>query len=284
MHIPSHAISNEMVAATSVIAAALVATSAVFAARAKDKPSLVKVAAATAFVLAVQMMNYTSLYGVASHIIGMMFLVIMLGVPFAVLSMTSVLTVQALVLGDGSISTLGVNIITMAFISLIPYFLMKKRYFKLGNKDAVSYVIIALATLISFEIACIATAVFMAIANGLNVSKVALDIMSIQMLPAVIEMSATAAAVFLFSRISEKQTNIALFASSVVFAVTCGFTSSLPDMVFALLQTYEITYSEAVSLSSMTNMNEILAMFIALLCAVGLSGALVKFTSVKTKE
>jgi len=121
MHIPDHMLNGAVCpVSAAVISVAGVATAAVLAVKSKDKPSPLKFAAIAMFIFAAQMMNFPVLNGTSGHFLGTTFAVVLLGIPFGILSTTAVLIVQCLAFGDGGLSVLGVNILNMALIGAIP--------------------------------------------------------------------------------------------------------------------------------------------------------------------
>jgi cobalt/nickel transport system permease protein len=82
-------------------------------------------AVSSAFIFAAQMINFPILYGTSGHLVGGTFLAVLFGPYAAILSMTIVLMMQALIFADGGISTLGANIFNMAIIGGLSFFLVK---------------------------------------------------------------------------------------------------------------------------------------------------------------
>jgi len=72
-----------------------------------------------AFIFAAQMMNFTVAGGTSGHLLGGALAAILLGPWAAMLVLTSVLTVQALVFQDGGLLALGANIWNMAVIGVL---------------------------------------------------------------------------------------------------------------------------------------------------------------------
>lgn len=72
-----------------------------------------------AFVLAVQALNLPLLPGASAHAMGAGLLALALGPAPAILAMLGVLAVQALLLADGGISVLGINVLNMAVIPVL---------------------------------------------------------------------------------------------------------------------------------------------------------------------
>lgn len=76
----------------------------------------------TAMFFAAQMMNYPIIGGTTAHLLGGPILAITLGPYAGLISMTVILLIQALLFGDGGITTFGANVWNMGVIGVfIPY-------------------------------------------------------------------------------------------------------------------------------------------------------------------
>jgi cobalt/nickel transport system permease protein len=73
-------------------------------------------AALGGFVFAAQMFNVPVLPGISAHLVGGVLLAWMVGPGLGAWTMALVLALQALVLGDGGLSSLGANIVNMALL------------------------------------------------------------------------------------------------------------------------------------------------------------------------
>jgi cobalt/nickel transport system permease protein len=82
-------------------------------------------AISSAFVFAAQMINFPILYGTSGHLVGGTFLAVLLGPYAAILSMTIVLMMQALIFADGGVTTFGANVFNMAIIGGLSFFVVK---------------------------------------------------------------------------------------------------------------------------------------------------------------
>jgi cobalt/nickel transport system permease protein len=82
-------------------------------------------ATSSAFVFAAQMLNFPIAYGTSGHLVGGTFLVVLLGPHAAMLSMTIVLLIQAIFFADGGISTFGANVLNMAILGAVSFYLVK---------------------------------------------------------------------------------------------------------------------------------------------------------------
>lgn len=133
MHIPDHMLNGAVCQVSAAIVSVVgVTASAILAVKSKEKPSPLRFAAVAMFIFAAQMMNFPVLNGTSGHFLGATLAVILLGIPFGILSTTMVLVVQCLAFGDGGLSVLGVNILNMALIGAVPgailTFLYKSNY------------------------------------------------------------------------------------------------------------------------------------------------------------
>jgi len=76
----------------------------------------------TAMFFAAQMMNYPIIGGTTAHLLGGPILAMTLGPYAGLISMTVILLIQALLFGDGGITTFGANVWNMGVIGVfIPY-------------------------------------------------------------------------------------------------------------------------------------------------------------------
>jgi cobalt/nickel transport system permease protein len=72
----------------------------------------------TAFVFAVQMINFPILPGASGHLLGGAVVAILVGPWVGALCISIVLVVQALLFADGGLTAIGMNIVNMAFIGV----------------------------------------------------------------------------------------------------------------------------------------------------------------------
>ena len=135
MHIPASMLQGPICPVTlgaGVLGLALAVNSAV---KTQTRPSTAKFAAVTGLIFALQMLNFPIQNGTSGHLLGAMLAVSLLEIPFAILSVSLVLAVQALFFGDGGLNALGANIINMAFIGaglcgVVKNFLLKKNVYR----------------------------------------------------------------------------------------------------------------------------------------------------------
>lgn len=117
MHIPDGMLDTRTVAATWVVTAPTIAV-AVRRVRARiDDGRLVLMAVLAALIFALQMLNFPVAGGTSGHFAGGALAAILLGPWAAMLVMSTVVIVQALVFGDGGVLALGANILNMAILA-----------------------------------------------------------------------------------------------------------------------------------------------------------------------
>ena len=158
MHIPASMLHGNICPVTLGVGATGLALAARAALKSKDRPNTLKFAAVTALIFALQMLNFPIQNGTSGHLLGAILAVAILDIPFAILSMSLVLAVQALLFGDGGLNAMGANIINMAFIGAgVLGLCLRALTQKIGRNQAlfvacwVSVVMAAIAC--SFEVA-----------------------------------------------------------------------------------------------------------------------------------
>lgn len=159
MHIPNGFLSTLV----SIILWALSAGAVAYALRRVGKDlgerqvPLMGVLAATIF--AGQMLNFTVTGGTSGHLLGAAIATILLGPWAAVIIMTSVVSIQALVFQDGGLLEMGANIFNMAVIGVaVSYFVYTSLRKLLGDKSWAIFVSGAAAAWSSVVVAALAAA------------------------------------------------------------------------------------------------------------------------------
>lgn len=118
MHVPDGFLDAPTSAVTGVVAAGAVAV-ALRGARAELDERTAPLAGLTAaFVFAVQMMNFPVGAGTSGHLIGGALTAVLVGPWTAVLCMTVVLLVQAVLFADGGLTALGTNVVLMSVVAV----------------------------------------------------------------------------------------------------------------------------------------------------------------------
>jgi cobalt/nickel transport system permease protein len=118
VHVPDGYLDAATTAGTAAVAAAGVAIALRGARRELDERTAPMAGLTAAFVFAVQMMNFPVAYGTSGHLIGGALTAVLVGPWTAVLCMTVVLLVQAVLFADGGLTALGTNVTLMALVAV----------------------------------------------------------------------------------------------------------------------------------------------------------------------
>lgn len=119
MHMP-----DGLINAPVSIGAAVIAAGAITVGLKKSKGTLDSQTAPLAglvavFIFAFQMMNFPVAAGTSGHLMGGALASILVGPYVAILVMTVVVSLQALVFADGGLSALGLNLLNMGIVSIV---------------------------------------------------------------------------------------------------------------------------------------------------------------------
>ncbi len=119
MHIPDGFLNTGTSIATWVASAGSVGYAVRRAGRELGERQVPLMGVTAAFIFAAQMLNFTVAGGTSGHLLGGALAAILLGPWGAMLVLTSVLAVQALLFQDGGLLALGANILNMAVIGVL---------------------------------------------------------------------------------------------------------------------------------------------------------------------
>lgn len=131
-----------------------------------------------AFVFAAQMINFPVAGGTSGHLIGGTLVAVLVGPWAAVLVMTTVVAVQALLFQDGGLLALGFNVFNMGLVAVFAgyaVYVWGRR--ALGAQPQATLIAAALGAWVSVELAAIGTALELAI-SGTSPLDVALPAMA----------------------------------------------------------------------------------------------------------
>ncbi len=131
-----------------------------------------------AAIFAGQMLNFSVTGGTSGHLLGAAIATILVGPWAAVIVMTSVVSIQALVFQDGGLLALGANIFNMAVIGVaVSYFVYTSLRKLLGEKSWAVFASGALAAWFSIVIASLAAALQLAL-SGTSPANIAVPAMA----------------------------------------------------------------------------------------------------------
>ena len=118
MHLANGTISNEICTVTAALSTGALIYAANRVRRTATRAQLAKAAIGAGIVFVAQMYDVPLFGAVKVHPIGAAFLTLLAGPALALLGMTAVLVVQALVLNDGGVTALGANVLNMAVVGV----------------------------------------------------------------------------------------------------------------------------------------------------------------------
>ncbi len=117
MHLPDGFVSSApLLAGAALISAGAVSTSLSRVAREGRPGHLAWTGTLAAFALALQAINLPAAPGASAHALGASLLTLLLGPATAVVALSTVVIVQAILLADGGLAALGINIINIVLI------------------------------------------------------------------------------------------------------------------------------------------------------------------------
>ncbi|MFX1563196.1 MAG: energy-coupling factor ABC transporter permease, partial [Promethearchaeota archaeon] len=116
MHIPDGFLTLLISAALWIVAIVFLALAFWRSNKMLEEKQIPLMATLTAMFFAAQMMNYPIIGGTTAHLLGGPILAITLGPYAALISMTIILTIQALFFGDGGILSFGANVFNMGIV------------------------------------------------------------------------------------------------------------------------------------------------------------------------
>ncbi|SFT74810.1 cobalt/nickel transport system permease protein [Geodermatophilus amargosae] len=118
MHVPDGFLDAPTSVATGVVAAGTVALALQRARRELDERTAPLAGLTAAFVFAVQMVNFPVGAGTSGHLVGGALTAVLVGPWTAVLCMTVVLVVQAVLFADGGLTALGTNVTLLGLVAV----------------------------------------------------------------------------------------------------------------------------------------------------------------------
>ena len=178
LHIPDGFVSVPVAAGGWVIAAAVIALAARRADRNLDERAAPLMGVMAAFIFAGQMVNFPVAGGTSGHLLGGALAAILLGPWAAIIVMTAVVALQALLFQDGGLAALGVNTLNLAILTALVGWAVYRALQPLrGLHSAVPAIAAFAAAWLSVEAAAIATT-FQLAASGTSPLVVALPAMA----------------------------------------------------------------------------------------------------------
>lgn len=119
MHMPDGFVSAPASAAIGVVAVVGIGIALKGASKELDDRTAPMAGLVAVFVFAAQMLNFPVAAGTSGHLLGGALAAILIGPYTGVLAVSIVLMVQALLFADGGLTALGLNIVNMAFVTVL---------------------------------------------------------------------------------------------------------------------------------------------------------------------
>ena len=185
MHMP-----DGLINAPVSIGAAVIAAGAITVGLKKSKGTLDSQTAPLAglvavFIFALQMMNFPVAAGTSGHLMGGALASILVGPYVAILVMTVVVSLQALVFADGGLSALGLNLLNMGIVSIVVSALLFAVLMKLLPKTRTSIIGVSATVAFISVLASAGAFVFEYSLGGnatYNIASVLISVMSVHVL------------------------------------------------------------------------------------------------------
>ena len=199
------------------------------------------------------MMNFPISDGTSGHLIGGVLASALLGIPFGVLALALVVSLQAVAFADGGLTVLGANVLNMAVIGaglggMLRWGLLQK----LPVGGARVWIATGLAAWASVMLAALACSVELALDGVLPLAKVVPAMLSVHALIGVGEALITVAALALLDRpaaigaVPASHRFAAPTLAAVVIALCLSpFASSFPDGLEAVMAQFQVLHEAA---------------------------------------
>ena len=166
LHIPDGFLSTPVAAAGYVAAGAAIAVAVRRTDRRLDERAVPLMGVMAAFIFAAQMMNFPVAGGTSGHMLGGALAAILLGPAAAILVMTAVIGLQALLFQDGGLVVLGANIFNMGVLTSLVGWATYRALAPLQRwRASAATVAVFAAGWLSVEMSAVATAFELAISD-----------------------------------------------------------------------------------------------------------------------
>lgn len=256
MHIPNGMLQGAVCPVTALVSVMGVAIAALKAFWTENKPTAARFAAITAFIFAGQMINFPIQNGTSGHLLGGVLAAALLGVPFGVLSMALVVTIQCLVFSDGGFVALGANVLNMALIGAGLGGVINSYFAKKTPIKSLQYALsLGITAWLSVMMAVLACSIELALSGTISFSRVIGAMLGAHCLIGIGEGIITIGAYFALSTeqiktSSKRSITVPLIASGIIAAVISPFASGFPDGLEWVAQKYQFFHDSLPSFVS----------------------------------
>jgi len=251
MHIPNSMLQGAVCPVTAFVSVFGLVAASLRAFWSQHKPTASRFAAITALIFAGQMMNFPVQDGTSGHLLGGVIAAALLGIPFGILAMALVVTIQCLVFSDGGFTVLGANILNMAVIGAglggIINLYFKNRFSSRSPQYAAGLFFTAWFSVVMAALAC---SIELAVSGTIAFSKVVGAMLSTHALIGIGEGLITVAVCFALEaepiRTSPKRSvTVPLVASGIIAAMLSPFASGFPDGLEWVAEKYQFLHEAA---------------------------------------
>jgi cobalt/nickel transport system permease protein len=234
MHIPDSMLHGSVCPVTAGLSIVGIIVATYVCTKSERKPSAASFGAVTALVFAGQMMNFPIMNGTSGHLLGGVLASTLLGVPFGVLSLALVVTLQSLLFSDGGVLVLGANILNMAILGAgfggLAYYRLVKNCTSSLEKFGAS----AAASWLSMILASSSASLLLAIDGQIALRSILPAMLGVHSLIGIGEATITivllAALPAMNTRPNTKQLFVVpLLAASLIAFLLSPFASAYPD-------------------------------------------------------
>lgn len=230
MHIPNEMLNGALCPVSAAVAVTGVAVAARAAFKSSIKPSAGRFAAVAGLVFAGQMLNFAVQSGTSGHLLGGVLASTLLGVPFGVLALALVVTLQSLLFADGGLLVLGANVFNMALLGAGVGGLL---HAALSRRGMSRHGALLLASWGSVMLAAAACSFELALSGTIEAGKVLPAMLGVHAQIGVGEALATVLLVWLFDHEQAKAGNwnvaAPLLGAMLAATMLSPFASSRPD-------------------------------------------------------
>jgi cobalt/nickel transport system permease protein len=182
MHVPDGFVDIPVAVVTAAASLGVVAVAVRKTGKQMGERTIPLLGVTAAFIFAAQMLNFPVAAGTSGHFLGAMLAAAFLGPWAATVTLTVVVTVQALVMADGGITALGANVLNMAIVAVfVGYgaFLLLRR---LLPRTSTGYLVsLAISSWLSIVAAAAACAVELAASGTLPLRNALPAMVSVHM-------------------------------------------------------------------------------------------------------
>jgi len=237
MHIPDSMIQGHLCPVTAAVSAAGVALAAYFGWKSEKQPSVQRFAAVSSLVFALQMLNFPVATGTSGHLLGGVLAASMLGIPFGILAIALVVTLQCIVFADGGMTVLGFNVLNMAIIGAgLGGMLKQMLCCKFNQNRELELLSIFVVSWVSVMAAALAVSIELALSGTIRFATVSSSMLGVHALIGIGEGMITVVACMLFKteetevRSSKRRMVWAPALTAVIAAMLLSpFASAYPD-------------------------------------------------------